>query len=343
MSDVVVLPEDLIVEILSWIPIFRCVSKSWNSLIFTPKFIKLHFQRSPKYTHIFMNFSFPFIKYDFKPSNFASIWSLRDLFESPSSAIRHGRRLVGIRDGSYPDCANVKIICKGLVCLLYYDCVYDDLKEHYYFRFWNPATKLISGESPRFFLCRSNYRSTDVQFGFGFDDLSDTFKVVTMAVDIKSQQREVRVHCLGDMDWRKVLIPCDHRILSFEGKFVGGTINWLACPTVVFGSNTTQIDPVVTVHQLVIFSFDLKNETYKYIPMSIPIDSKPPMSLLIDSSPPEVGILNHCLCLYYDRMETFVVWLMREFGDDKSWTQLLNISYEHLQIHEPLCTPICYR
>lgn len=42
----IVLPHDLIVEILSWVPMkyllrFRCVSKTWKSLIFHPIFVKI--------------------------------------------------------------------------------------------------------------------------------------------------------------------------------------------------------------------------------------------------------------------------------------------------------------
>nr|KYP32077.1 hypothetical protein KK1_047330 [Cajanus cajan] len=51
MFIALVLAEELIMEILSWIPVkalmrFSCVSKSWNSLMFTPTFVKLHYQRS---------------------------------------------------------------------------------------------------------------------------------------------------------------------------------------------------------------------------------------------------------------------------------------------------------
>nr|KYP53325.1 hypothetical protein KK1_024702 [Cajanus cajan] len=85
-----------------------------------------------------------------------------------------------------------------------------------------------------------------------------------------------------------------------------------------------------------ILSFDMKNEKCTYMSMPSHVDTKPNLKVLKDY-----------LCLYYDHMKThFVVWLMREYGVDKSWTQLLNIIYEHLQIHKPvdakeLCMPLC--
>jgi len=51
-----VLLLDLIVEIISWLPVkpvvrFKCVSKHYQSIISDPKFAKLHLQRSPKNPH----------------------------------------------------------------------------------------------------------------------------------------------------------------------------------------------------------------------------------------------------------------------------------------------------
>ncbi|KAL6195344.1 hypothetical protein ACLB2K_030963 [Fragaria x ananassa] len=45
------LPMEIIREILAWLPVkplcrFRCVSKSWNSLTFDPKFVKMHFNKA---------------------------------------------------------------------------------------------------------------------------------------------------------------------------------------------------------------------------------------------------------------------------------------------------------
>ena len=60
---------------------------------------------------------------------------------------------------------------------------------------------------------------------------------------------------------------------------------------------------------------------------------------------PYLGVLNGCLCLSHDHRRTnLVVWLMREFGAEKSWTQLLNVSYHHLQVLDfPPCpvVPLC--
>lgn len=45
------LPMEIIGEILAWLPVkpvyrFRCVSKSWNSLISEPQFVNMHFNKA---------------------------------------------------------------------------------------------------------------------------------------------------------------------------------------------------------------------------------------------------------------------------------------------------------
>ncbi|KAK2361906.1 F-box/kelch-repeat protein [Trifolium repens] len=51
-----ILPEYLITEVLSFLPVkcllrFRCVSMSWNTLILDPAFVKLHLNRSTRNQH----------------------------------------------------------------------------------------------------------------------------------------------------------------------------------------------------------------------------------------------------------------------------------------------------
>ena len=86
---------------------------------------------------------------------------------------------------------------------------------------------------------RDSYKTgrSSFNFGFGYDDRSGTFKVVEVLCDIKSQQRVVRVHCLGDTCWRKTLTFPAVPFLGYRGCFVSDTINWIAIPSL---SSTTQ-------------------------------------------------------------------------------------------------------
>ena len=169
----------------------------------------------------------------------------------------------------------------------------------------------------------SNYKTKwyPVKCALGYDDLSETYKVVVVLSDIKSQRMEVRVHCLGDTCWRKILTCLDfHFLQQCDGQFVNGTVNWLALRKLS--------SDYIWRYELVIFSYDMKNETYRYL-------LKPDGLSEVSFPEPRLGVLKGYLCLSCDHGRThFVVWLMREFGGEKSWTQLLNVSYEHLQLDQ---------
>jgi hypothetical protein len=49
---------------------------------------------------------------------------------------------------------------------------------------------------------------------------------------------------------------------------------------------------------------------------------------------PDLGVLGDCLCFSYTYKETdFIIWQMKEFGVEESWTQFLKISYHDLQLY----------
>ena len=48
---------------------------------------------------------------------------------------------------------------------------------------------------------------------------------------------------------------------------------------------------------------------------------------------PNLSVLKDCLCFCHDFKQThFVIWQMKEFRVEESWTQFLKISYHNLQI-----------
>lgn len=227
------LPEELIVEILSRVPVkalmrFRCVSQAWNSLIFDPTFIKSHLQLSSKNTHVLVTF----VK-RINPNGGvghgstrqgAALCSISNLLDNPSSTINDCYHHFNINQF-------VCGACNGLVCFFDFSDFGCELIE-YWVQFWNPATKVMSQVSPRLRLNSSDYinYSYFVKCGFGFDDSCNTYKVVAILLDRKLQEREVRVHCMGDTCWRKILtFPVFPILGGPDGKFAGGTLNWLAC------------------------------------------------------------------------------------------------------------------
>lgn len=331
-------PIELIVEILSWLPVkplirFRCVSKTWKSLISHPIMVKLHLQRSSKNPHVLLTFE------DNNRNNdncysFAATCSIRRLLENPSSTVDDG--CYQFNDKNH----FVVGVCNGLVCLL--NSLDRDDYEEYWVRFWNPATRTMSEDSPRLSLHWRKYKTGRNDWvcgyprcGFGYDGLSDTYKVVIILSNVKLQRTEVRVHCVGDTRWRKTLTcPVFPFMEQLDGKFVGGTVNWLA----LHMSSSYYRWEDVNVNEIVIFSYDLKTQTYKYLLLPDGLSEVPHVE-------PILGVLKGCMCLSHEHRRThFVVWQMMDFGVEKSWTQLLNVSYQHLQVHDfPSCPmiPLC--
>ncbi|XP_057426856.1 F-box/kelch-repeat protein At3g06240-like [Lotus japonicus] len=328
-----ILPSEIVIEIFSWLPVktlmqIKCLSKSWKSFISNnPKFAKLHLKRSPNNTHILLAFKDD-INYDDEETCFISC-SMRRLLEDPSSMIDE--------DKCYHLKGKYLVVgsCNGLVCLgNSHDA---GLIEEFWVRFWNPTTRLSSEKSPTF---QMNLRTQEfvsrgkMNCGFGYDDLHDTYKVVVVFWDCTQQKMEIWVHCMGDSCWRNILSNPPLLQNQISGHFVGGCVNWLAIdklngPNYQWGN--------VTLQNLKIFSFDLRKEKYKLVPLPQGINEVPHVE-------PDLGVLRNHMCLIHDHERThFVVWKMTQYAIQESWTRLVSISYEHLNCDgfrfRPL--PIC--
>ena len=58
-----------------------------------------------------------------------------------------------------------------------------------------------------------------------------------------------------------------------------------------------------------------------------------------------IGVFRDSLCVWQDSNTHLGLWQMRKFGDDKSWIQLINFSYLHLNIRpyeeKSMILPLC--
>ncbi|XP_057426452.1 F-box/kelch-repeat protein At3g23880-like [Lotus japonicus] len=306
-----ILPLDLLMEILSWLPVktlmqYACVSKSLKSLIIDdPSFAKLHLNRSPKNTHILLN-----TEYDPYELENEDSWvvpcSVRCLMEDPSSVIDV--------EGCYHLKGNHLVIgyCNGLVCLGNF-CDVGPI-EDFWVQLWNPATHLMSKKLPTFHL--SMRTSVDaprgkVNLGFGYDSSHDTYKVVVVHWDCTEQKMMTRVYCMKNICCKNILCdPCSPLMLyPIMGKFVGGCVNWIALknmngPEYEWGN--------VTREQLAIVSFDMSKEKYTYRPLPEGVTKVPYFE-------PSLEVLENHMYLSHDHNLThFVMWKMREYGVQES-------------------------
>ncbi|XP_052730498.1 F-box/kelch-repeat protein At3g23880-like [Vigna angularis] len=156
-----ILLDELILEILSWLPVtslmrFRCVSKTWKFLISDPYLVKLHLERSFRNPQILLLTTQKFKSQCFS----ARLCYLPCLIQKPARS-SCGRILRCPKPYKY-----LLGSCNGLLSL-HHSLSTKEYVEHWVC-FWNPATKICSKPSPRLRL-GTDVRH-DMNFGFGYDD-----------------------------------------------------------------------------------------------------------------------------------------------------------------------------
>ncbi|KAL2946194.1 hypothetical protein AAZX31_U008400 [Glycine max] len=149
-------------------------------------------------------------------------------------------------------------------------------------------------------------------FGFSYDPSSDKYKVVAIALTMLSlevsEKTEMKVYGAGDT--------------KVGGVYLSGTLNW------VKGKET--------IHsEIIIISVDLEKETCRSL-------------FLLDDFcffDTNIGVFRDSMCVWQDSNTHLGLWQMRKFGDDKSWIQLINFSYLHLNIRpyeeKSMILPFC--
>ncbi|THG05611.1 F-box/kelch-repeat protein At3g23880-like [Camellia sinensis] len=193
------LPQELIFEILSRLPVkfvlqFRCVCKSWCSLISHPQFVKTH-----------LNITSIRPQIDLNSCSIDSILckqfdTVAGLDNYPSKIHHSLYRVVGS--------------CNGLVCVA--------IKDDAVF-LWNPSTRK-SNRLPKIKLLSCYF----VSFGFGYDESIDDYKLVGMFClgSQVSYRTEVNVYSVRTNSWRRIgEFPY---VITFDdsGKFANGALHW---------------------------------------------------------------------------------------------------------------------
>ncbi|XP_027186790.1 F-box/kelch-repeat protein At3g23880-like [Cicer arietinum] len=326
----VVLYDDLIAEVLSLLSVksllrLRCVNKSWRALISDPVFVKLHLKRSATRKTLFTLMKrHPLSELVDTEKRDGEVYCL--LY--PKSHLLHNPSFKLSVDSYYlsndKDCSHKTAgSCNGLICLTSYS--FTNTYREYWILIWNPATRTLS---PKIGYFRDSANSPseyywfrDFNFKFGYDNSTDTYKVVAFHIT-NNLTSTVRILTVGDNVWRDIesfpVVPVG-RICKSGGVYFSGTLNWLASDN-DFPYSVLKV--AITVEQFRIVSLDLGTETYNQYMLPRGFDEMPPYM-------PTLGVLGDCLCFSYSPNKiNFVIWKMQIFGVEESWVQFLQISYQ---------------
>ncbi|KAA8545256.1 hypothetical protein F0562_020040 [Nyssa sinensis] len=324
MSSFEDLPTDIAINILSRLPVktlitFRCVCKSWNSIISNPHFIAIHLNQSTSHDNNCSGYLL------YKPS---------DDSDSKSCSLLCDKTFVQLSNLELPfesDCSSLTIVgsVNGLLCLadpfigrIMYLC--------------NPSIRKYKEIG-----CScSTHQSTDlnayVVLGFGYDQPANDYKVVRIAyvaeeyfsdddsdddsVNVleffRGIYREVEVYTLSTDSWKKKGIEFMWGVNPQSSPaFVNGALHWIAAHQ-------------ERAHNELILSFDIGKEVFQEIMLPNyhldEVDFDVSTCVLEES----LSLFVYCPFKHQEGSERCYLWVMREYGVAESWTKKYTIVLE---------------
>ncbi|XP_062027344.1 F-box/kelch-repeat protein At3g23880-like isoform X2 [Rosa rugosa] len=316
--------EGVIAEILARLPVkslmrFRCVCKSWRALISESYFLKKHISYGERgiteSTHRLIFLLDPPLALDYEAlksmEDYEALESIKDDVHGAGGQFALTQLDFPVTK-SIPDYGYRVVVgsCNGLVCVEV---------DREAIMLWNPCTrgsKVLPKPPP---VINSEF-SYDFN-GFGYDSASDDYKVIRGFTDYLAKKIMIHIFSLKTGSWRTVEDIDYVTLIMRQGLFLNRALHWL-CNLPEGGSR--------------ILSFDLEAEKFqKTIPL--PYDDWF-FDLLIHKN---------CLCVLAcpTGTNTFNIWMMKEYGVQESWTEVLQFSLEKYASHydDSRCyfTPLC--
>ncbi|KAL1533735.1 F-box protein-like protein [Salvia divinorum] len=299
------LPSELTSDILSRLPlrsisIGKCVCKSWLNLFQSDDFVKSKIKTPPSLVRLIP-----------METNSTQCTTFEFEDEDEADVESHALRFQPLTDFEIP-LGNPFSKCKaqpanGLLL------IHSSLERHIYV--CNPITReYIDLCCP--VECVSPYM---LSFGFGASKISGQYKVFCIDSDTLSDSQHVYtlgsdchyVYTLGTGTWRRLdLDPASGCSLLFHGSIVcNGNLHWTLY-------DSAQI--------FWICALDLETECFStFSPPAV--DELAGDGLAIDV---KVNVLRDCLCLSYTLDDKVVIWLMKEYRFQESWTMEYQISID---------------
>ncbi|QHN79174.1 hypothetical protein HN51_056328 [Arachis hypogaea] len=305
-----ILLGDLIEEILVRVPAsslvkFKIVCKSWNALISSSKFAKKQLHRSTSDpTRIRPRLAC--LGSDISRRDKIRFYSVQSFFKNPSAS-------AFTEDTCFQTDDELEIFgsCNGLLCigLLKGKFRCRATRRCKSIRLWNPCTGSVSDWL--------KIVQEGCVHGFGYDHVHDKYKFLDCY-----WEHGHKVHTFGSNSCTTI-----NQDLPFEqpwewtGKFVNGTLNWAARPQ-------------GNLSKWKIISFDLANENFCQMSLPNRNDSD-------DHFFPVLGVWRDSLSVCFNENKSrLVLWVMKKYGVQESWTKLVTISSED-KVYTISCARFC--
>ncbi|XP_058742015.1 F-box/kelch-repeat protein At3g06240-like [Vicia villosa] len=307
MENIVFLPFELIIEILLRLPVkpllrFRCVSKSWLSLISSNTFATSHFEHAASHRRLLTKRS------ALQPLSIDLDSSLQDASASASlnlDFIRSQR------------CVEVRGCCRGFLCFYNGTHIY----------LLNPSTGLIKQipDSPIILnhhyelLCGfAYYQPTDdylIVSGFGEDDDAPVTSPTKLMIFSLRANKWKPIEVASHLPYRETSVSEN---TPKCGLFLNGSIHWM-----VHNYETSKN---------VIIAFDLKEMTISKIalPDDFIFSYSNNHSIYYDLL--EVRGL---ISAFVKDLNTVKIWVMQKYGVHSSWTKIIQFSLDPV-LHKEL-------
>ena len=294
------LPYDVVFDILTQLPVkslikFRCVSKSWNSMITKPDFIKTHFDIAKSLSHNNKNNNKGYLLY--MPENDDFFFLLRK--ELCTVVCNSDRTFTEISRFQIP-ITHVRIVgfSNGMFCLhnFYNNVLY----------LWNPSIRKFK-MLPNPHLTHPSYRRR-VVLGFAYHSQNNDYKILRILI-FYNKRAEAEVYTLSTDSWRKVQFELNigsiDEIVESYCFFFNGALHSIAS----------------SQDYKFILSFDLNDERFREImlpPNYLDGARQHSQSLAVFKGSLALIVLGEYLGGGRDICH---IWVMREYGVVESWTK----------------------
>ncbi|XP_057505528.1 F-box/kelch-repeat protein At3g23880-like [Actinidia eriantha] len=307
------LPVEVVIEILKRLPVksllqFRCVCKTWRSLITSPNFITMHLNQTlsdPK------NRNIRTLLRHYSKDQGKEIYSLHsdnETFDENNEGIE------------FPFAKQTKFYwrvvgsCNGLLCLS------DDL--FYYMDsiiLWNPMIRRsLTLPVPCFTL--DSYGPSMFALGFGVDPKTKDHKVVRLAYAQGDDGFEVppvvEIFSLHLGSWRGIHSAVSYNITEhfWSQALINGVVHWVAY-------HLSKKNGARTFRSL-IMSFDLGSEEFGELKLPESLVGASPINMSAAVFGGSLTILQYDSQIWASSCS---IWVMKEYGIVESWSNQFNI------------------